>query len=137
MSQTLAATIHYLAEKVATVEGIRTVYENPPDNLAVFPCGVVYAVSGTFDAAPVDVDRSIHNINIEIHIAKRDLLQSLNLSEPFIEKVPSLFLSDPTLGSTAQTYLRISYLFGRMGWGNLDTVGVKFTFEGVKLQNPQ
>jgi hypothetical protein len=119
---------------VGAVSGIRAAPEYLPESINIFPYAVCYAGSGSYDFAPAGVMKGLHNIILEIHVARKDLPRDTEKVMDYADSIPLAIMHDPTLSATVSTIGRISYTFGGMQYGDQLTLGFRFTLENVKLQ---
>lgn len=137
---TLAAVISEIAADLCVLTGIRGAPANPPDQINAFPFIVTYARSGVIEAGPVALRRGLHNIVIELHVARRDLARDVAAAMEYADTVPNALLatlsySGDRFNNTVSTFERITYTFGPMQWGGIDTIGFRWTLENVKIQD--
>jgi hypothetical protein len=71
----------------------------------------------------------------EIHVSRALLAaavtQAMGLRDPFLQSL----IADPTLGDTVSTTNEIRRSFGRMEWGDVETIGYRFEID-VKVMIP-
>lgn len=131
--QTAIAHIQGLAEGLT---GIRQAPDFPPEQMNVFPFAVCYPAAGQFQAGPMGLMKGLHNLVVEIHVARKDLPRDVETALPFGELLAAAVLDDPTLGGTVDTVRAdegISYTFGALAWGGQETVGWRVIIP-VKIQ---
>ena len=131
--QTAIAHIQGLAEGLP---GIRQAPDFPPEQMNVFPFAVCYPAAGEFQAGPMGLMKGLHNLVVEIHVARKDLPRDVETALPFGEALAAAVMDDPTLGGTVDTVRAdegISYTFGALAWGGQETVGWRLTIP-VKIQ---
>ena len=126
----IAAAAAYVQSLAADITGIRDAPDYPPEQLNVFPVSVCYPASGEFRSGPAGLMKAIHNLVVEIHIARKDLQRDVENVLPYGESLAAAILADPTLGSTVDTVqadVGLTYTFGAMAWGRQATVGWRIT----------
>src|SRR5512139_3347037 len=128
---TLQAAIAKIQDIAGAVSGIRAAPEYLPETINIYPFLVCYAGSGSYEYAPAGVMKGLHNIILELHIARKDLPRDTEKAMPYADSIPLAIFHDPTLGGTVSTFGRISYTFGGMQYGDQMTLGFRFTLEGV------
>ena len=133
----LKDAIDEIIDELQTISGIRRVPEEPPENNSAFPFAVVYPGSGVYQFGPPPLMRALHEINIELHVARKDLPRDYLKVMDLIDTVPSeLWNLLRTSGfSNLETFGNINYLFGPLSWGTVDTLGVTYTMTEVKIQS--
>jgi len=130
----LQDAIAKVQELAGAVSGIRAAPEYLPESINIFPFLVCYAGSGSFEIAPAGVMKGLHNIILELHVARQDLPRDTKNVMQYSDSIPQAIMADPTLGGTVSTIGSISYTFGGMQYGTQQTLGFRFTIQSVKLQ---
>jgi len=132
---TLETACAAIATACAAVSGVRQAPALPPEQITAgnFPFVVTYPDSGTIGYNTPDDAIFLHNIIVEVHTARKDLPRDVDKIFPYIETIPAAIMADPTLSTNVQTIGEISYTFGEMNWGDLQTIGIRFTLSEVKL----
>jgi hypothetical protein len=118
---------------VAAVDGIRASPQYLPEAINIFPYSVCYAGNGSYDFGPSGVMKGLHNIILEIHVARKDLPRDTEKVMDYADSIPLAIMHDPTLGATVSTIGPITYTFGGMQYGDQLTLGFRFTISNVKL----
>lgn len=132
----LKDAIDEIIDELQTIEGIKRVPEEPPESNSAFPFVVVLPGTGDYHIGPPELMRGLHNVNIELHVARKDLprdyLQVMNL----IDTIPKeLYNKLRTSGfNYLSTFGQIDYIFGPLSWAAVDTLGVTYTIEDLKIQ---
>ena len=121
--------------EIRKVSGINSAPDFPPDKMAVYPFVVTYPESGTIDAVFGSGTKGLHNIVIEVHLARKMLAVTVENAIAFVDSVPdelfkSLYDGDYTKFDTFQ---RLTYELAAMEWGGIETLGIRFVMEGVKV----
>lgn len=129
----LADAIKALQGVVRDVAGIRNAPDYPEDGMNIFPYAVAYPVSGRFEPS-AGYYTVLHNIVIELHFARKNLPQDVEQALIYAESIPAAIMKDVQLGGKIQTISGITYVFGPLEWGGLDTIGYRWTLTDVKLQ---
>lgn len=134
---TLQSALEEIMRIVAGVPGIQKAPALPPESLGVFPYAVGYPGSGELDNAPPDVMTGLHDVVLEVHVARKDLPADAARVLPYADAVPAalyLALRDGHFRSL-QTFRTITYQFGGMAYNGIQTLGYRFTLQGVKIQS--
>ena len=136
MTDQLQLAIENILEIVTgDVSGIRAAPKYLPEAINVYPTLVCYAGSGYIEGGnPAGSMRGMHNIILELHIAGGDLPRTQADSMSYASSIPAALLNNPTLNSTVSTFGRITYIFGSMVYGKINTIGFRWTIEDVKIQ---
>ena len=136
----LKDAIDEVIDELQTISGIRRVPEEPPENNNAFPFAVVYPTTGVYRFGPPPLMRALHNINIELHIARKDLPRDYVDVMALIDEIPKEiwnklrtgdFSNLSTIGGSEDG---IDYVFGPLSWGTVDTLGVTYTLRDVKIE---
>lgn len=123
---------------VSNITGIRSAPVYAPDIANILPMAIAYPENGEYNHFTGGAYTALHNIVIELHFPRTDLVKAIKSSIEFIDTIPAALIADPTCGNVVQTFENITYTYGSMTWGeganNLTTFGVRFTLNNVKLQ---
>jgi len=132
---TIEAAITQAMAYVGAVSGILQAPDPPIEQPGEFPFAVGYPGDGTFEGGPAGATTALHNIVIELHVARKDLPTDYSRAIPYVDSIPATLLSNLSSkwGSTISTFARISYRWGEMDYGGQKTLGIQFTVEGVKI----
>ena len=129
--------VDQLQAEVRDVAGIRAAPDEPPDSMNHFPFAVCHARSGHYHLGTTDQVNGIHEIWLEVHIARTQLDRDVQAVMDFGDTIPMAIWSAYEAGTLTalKTFQGISYEFGPMLWGGVPTLGFRFTIEGVKTQD--
>jgi hypothetical protein len=119
---------------VGAVSGIRAAPDYPPESINVFPFAVCYPGTGRIIIEPAGVMKGLHEIVLEIHVARKDLSRDVQAAIPFVDSIPLALCGDVTFGGTTSTWGAIRYQFMPLGWNGVETIGWRFWIESVKVQ---
>ena len=138
MANTLQQAIIELQQVIDSVAGIRKVPTYATEEIPVFPFVQIYPESGEIDTKIVGSKTGLHNIIIELHVARKDLPRDIQKSIGFVDSIPTALFTDLFSGasstfSAVQTWDTISYSYGALNWGNKKTFGIRFTMSNVKV----
>lgn len=125
-----------IVDELQTISDIRRVPDAPPENNSQFPFAVVYPISGIYTQGPAMVMTGLHSVNIELHVSRKDLPRDFALVMDLIDQIPQelmALLNDGGFTNLA-TFGEIPYTFGPLSWAGVDTLGVTYTIENVKVQ---
>jgi hypothetical protein len=118
---------------VSDISGIRSAPEDPPDNASVYPFAVCFPEGGNFTGND-DAGKDFHDLVLQIHGTRKDLPRDYAAVIGYIEDVGHALRDDPTLGDNVETIVgEITYSFGVMQWGGVETLGPQFKFT-VKIR---
>ncbi len=132
---TLAQVIERVAAVMSSVPGIRRAPVNPEEQMNVFPFAVVYPADGDNTFGTPGERLALDSIAIEIHVARKDLPRDIQSALPFVDSIPDALMADMVAtqwAGTIDTFESISWTFGPLGWGGMDTLGFRFTVGGIK-----
>jgi hypothetical protein len=138
MSSPLQLVVEAVADKLGGLTGIKGCPDSPPDQINMYPFIVIYAATGDITGGSLSnntgIMKGLHNIAIELHIARKNLAYDILTAMQYSDSIPNALWKDPTLNGTASTFGNISYTFSAMNWGGIDTVGFRFIMEEVKVE---
>src|SRR3989304_8711270 len=122
---------------IRSLSGIKLAPASPPEQASDFPFVTGYPGDGEHIETPAGLRTGLHNVIIELHVARRDLPFDYALAIPFVDSIPNLLFSNLTSkwAGKISTFDRISYRWGEMEWGSQKTLGIQFTVQGVKIQS--
>ena len=133
LDDAITAAIGY----VGGLTGIKLAPTEPPEKIGDFPFVAGYPADGEWRETPAGLKTGLHNVIIELHVARKDLPFDYALAIPFVDSIPNVLMSNLTdkWDSTISTFDRITYRWGEMEWGSQKTLGLQFTVQGVKIQS--
>jgi len=126
-----------IIDELQTISGIRYA----PDELVEsaneqFPFAVVYPLTGRYTVGPSTLMKGLHGINIELHVARKDLPRDFSTVMKLIDEIPyqiDKLRKDGKL-TAMSTFGDITYTFGPLSWSGVETLGVTYTIEEVKVE---
>lgn len=138
---TLEAAIDGVQTAVGAVTGIKSAPANPPESAAEFPFVVTYTRGGTLLLNTHGDYRGLHNIVVELHIARKWLPEDVATALPFFELVSKKLFGN--LKDNDEAYEEIPYTFGALTWGTTEdeegnevpvqTIGFTWELREVKV----
>ena len=138
---TLQQAIDEIAADLGALTGIRGAPDEAPEQISVFPFLVTYASSGEWESDVPGNKRGLHTITVELHVARKDLPRDIAGAMAYSDSIPNALLkaiattAGDRFNNTIQTFNRVTYTFGTLGWAGVDTIGFRFRIEGVKMQS--
>jgi hypothetical protein len=125
-----------IVDELQTISGIRRVPENPPESNEQFPFAVVYPLTGMYVGGATGVMKGLHSINIELHVARKDLPRDFSQVMGLIDTIPLELMRLRNAGSLTNiaAFGPIDYTFGPLSWAGNETLGVTYTIGEVKLE---
>lgn len=132
----LKDAIAEIIDELQTISGIRRVPDAPPENNEQFPFAVVYPLNGTYQQEMTHFLKGLHSINIELHVARRDLPRDYAQVMELIDTIPYELTKKLKDGgySNLATLGVIEYVFGPLEWAGVMTLGVTYTVNNVKIE---
>ena len=134
---TLEAFIDELITVVSGVSGIRSVPNDPPNQIHSTPTVVIYSTIGRAKQAPPDVVTTWDDVTLAVLVPLTDLPRRNAQMLQFRDSVPQAIytaLKDGTL-TTMQDMREIEHTYGAVTWGGKEMFGYLFTIKSVKQQN--
>ena len=130
-----------IAAVVGGVTGIRYASDTPPENNNTWPIAVVFPLSGNQAAGPIGTRRGLHNIVIDVLIAKQQstLPRRLEFLVPLLDSIPAALLAEVTdsgdrFSSTIDTFAQINYQWIPItDYTGTPCEGYRFTMTDVKI----
>ena len=125
-----------IIDELQTIQAIRRVPDEPPENNEQFPFAVVYPLTGLWTQGPAQLMKGLHGINIELHVARKDLPRDFTKVMDLIDEIPYQLMKLLNDGgySHLSTFGVIEYTFGPLSWAGVDTLGVTYTITEVKVE---
>ncbi len=137
---TLATVIDQVQAYMRTLSGIRAAPDEMPERVNVFPFVIARPGDGTWEFGADGTKKGLHNIVVELHVARKDLPRDIATALPYCDSVPNLLmnklLNDNKWNGTIDTFRDITYRFTVWEWSpELKTIGFEFTIHDVKVQS--
>ncbi len=125
---TLEAAVNAMVVAVRTLDGLRKMYDNPPESLSEFPCGLAYIKGGEYIAG--GAPHGNHIITVDIYESRSILPQSVDRAKQWPDKMRTLLAANLQLGGAAshvgnQTRF-FSYEAMAMQYNDMLYYGVRF-----------
>lgn len=135
MASQLRQVVEQIADAVRAVEGIRSVPNSPPDSASAFPFVVVYPANGVNLWNTAEDLRSLHDIKIDLHLARRDLAFDTKTAIDFAEAIPNAIAYAFKNGDmpAATTIGDFDYTFSNLSYAGVETIGFSWTLNAVKI----
>ena len=134
---TLQQVIDDIQDATGALTGIRAAPDEPTDNAAAYPFVVAFAGTGRYELGSSEM-RGLHSVIVQLHVSHTNLPTDVATAMAYAKAIPnaifSAFITDQ-LNETAQAIGDISYTFGSMKYGEVDTLGFQFTVEGIKTRD--
>jgi len=138
MANEVDSACKQMIQYVRTLRGIREAPDYAPEEIGNYPFALAYPGGGVMDFGPANDRKGLHTLTLELHIARKDLSNDVKKAAPFVDSIPNLLMyklqNDNQWNGTISTFQRISYTFGSLGWNQIETFGVRFRVEEVKIQ---
>lgn len=134
---TLQDAIDQIVTAVRGIAGIRHSPDEPTDVIAVYPAVQTFSKSGSYKHAPIGVMTGLHDVTVELHIARNDLPRDVAAAMVYAKSIPNAILKAHKAGTltAVEEIGGIEYEFGPMTWAGTDTIGFRFTIHDVKTQD--
>lgn len=132
----LQDAVYEIAASMREVSGVKNAPNEPPENTENFPFVAVFPGTGLIRAEGHGDKTGLHNIDIELHVKRKDLPIDIRIATPFINSIANQILSDRQNGnySHINTFGDITYEFSPLMWGATKTLGYRITVNDVKLR---
>lgn len=132
----LQDAVYEIAASMREVSGVKNAPNEPPENTENFPFVAVFPGTGEIEALARGDKKGLHNIDIELHVKRKDLPIDMRVATPFIDKIADQILSDRQNNNYTHinTFGAITYEFAPLAWGATQTLGYRVTVNNVKLR---
>lgn len=131
---TQLAVIQAIQDTVITVTGIREAPDYPPEQINDFPFAVAFPAEGVHSFSVPGERLFLGSAILEIHVSRADLPTAVENSIGFGDSIPAALMADPTLSGTCDTFEDIQQFFGALNWGDIQTIGYRFTIRNIKIR---
>lgn len=138
---TLQQVIDEIQADLGALTGIRGAPDEAPEQINKFPFIVCYPLSGEWHSDIPGAKIGLHTIAIALHVARKDMPRDIQKAMAYAESIPNALLkvvatqSGDRFNNKIETFDRITYTFGSIGYGGTDTIGFVFQIQGVKMQS--
>jgi len=112
-----------------TLPGMRAAPERPQEQIHAWPVAFTFFSNGRENKSSATRRVKLYTYVTEIHVSRTDLGRDIANSEPYIESFPTALWADPTLGGAVATINEIRATYGPLGWGGMETFGVRFEID--------
>ena len=132
----LQSAIYEIQAKMREVSGVKNAPNEPPETTDNFPFVATFPGTGEVGAVAHGDKRGLHNVNIELHVTRKDLPLDMRKAVPFVDLITDKLLSERQAAEFTEfdTFGSISYEFAPMAWGNVETLGYRFTINELKIR---
>ena len=117
------------------VSGVKFAPPEPPENVPQYPFVVTYPASFTITQGPQGMLTYLHDIRVELHIARKDLPVDVGAALGYSESIPNAFVGALNDNEAAQG--SVVGTFGALGWTgdeSTDSIGFSWTITKIKIQ---
>ena len=132
---TLQDAIEHIAHVIGGIDGIRSAPAYPEEQLNVFPFAATYPGEGEASFGVAGERLNLDTIIVELHVARKDLPRDMEKALPYVDSIPNEIMDellDNKLSATVDTFESITWTFGALNWGGQETLGFRFTINGIK-----
>ena len=125
-----------IVDELRKISDLRRVPDEPPESNSQFPFAVVYPLRGSYQGGPPGLMKGLHGIVIELHVARKDLPRDYSTVIDLIDQIPEQLLSGLKNArfDELDTFGLIEYEFGPLNYAGVDTLGVAYIMQNVKIQ---
>lgn len=120
-----------LQTAIGQISGIKSAPSYPTEQAPDFPFVVTYPGGGESAVEPAGSFTALHTVLVELHVARKDLPQDVATSLGKFEAL--LTCLHDTLGDNAVGHKEVNWDFTEMQWGDVQTLGYRFSIAGVKI----
>lgn len=130
----LSLLLNKIMAQVAEIDGIRSVYECPPEEVGPTPVAVAYPESGMTTTEFHNEKLDLVSVVVEVMVPRNDLAKDVAKVVAFHDSVLNALVKDPKFDGAADTFDYIEWTFGPLAWGEIEMVGYKFIIRGIKIR---
>ena len=137
MAGELDAALTELTELIRTIDGLRNVPDESPENPSVYPLGVSAPLEGSWIKESSGQVKGLHTIQLGVYVPRKDLPRDIESIKHFGELVKDKLLSDTTFNwsGTIDTIVNeITYTFGSLDYAGHQLIGWTFRIP-VKIKS--
>jgi hypothetical protein len=128
---TLATVLGLLQTAMSNITGIKYAPDYPTEQAAQFPYVVTFPVAFRGQVNTPEDFRMLYDIRVELHIAHKDLYEDVKRLLDFPEAGANALFN--ALVDNNQAHEGIEGGFGKLEWGDTETIGFWWTVLGVKI----
>lgn len=88
---------------LSTMTGIERWYDDPPESLNQFPCGLSYASNGEMSVASFGASKALHTITFEVHHARTISQEAIDAAKVWPDRVLAKLAANPSLNGACDT----------------------------------
>ena len=133
---TIETIVADIQSTITAVSGIKKAPALPPEQIPpdMFPFVIAFPDTGTISAHTNTDAVILCSVVVELHVSRKDLAFDTDKIYPYFEDIPEALYADTTFGGTADTFGNISWEFGELNWGEVPTIGIRFTINDLKYK---
>jgi len=138
---TLQQVIDEIQADIRALSGIRAAPDEAPEQINIFPFVVAFPGPGTWSSDIPGNKINLASVVVELHVARKDMAKDIQAAMVYENSIPNVLLkavastAGDRFNNTVSTFDNITYTFGSLGWGGMDTFGFRWTINGIKLQS--
>lgn len=137
MANEVANAVAAVQDVMGAIPGIRKAPDTPPDQINMYPFSIAYPTNGEWRRTRPGTREGVQTIVVELHVTSRtDLAKDVALSLPYVDSVCQALLANLTMDGTIFDLNNISYVFGPLAWGGINTIGFRFTLRANMIADP-
>lgn len=130
----ITSVIRAIQDITGSIPGIAQAPDMPTESPTAFPFVICYPATGEFEGFPAGTITGLHNINVELHINRKNLPIDVEKIQRYMESIPKAIKASYNLSGTCQTMGKITYQIRSVTWGNIDTIAIVYTIQQIKIQ---
>lgn len=128
--------INYVQDLWLTISGVKAAPDVPPESINQFPIAVTYEQSGNVvisDMYSGSWGEETGVIVSELHLTRQNLPTAVGAAMAYRNAFLNKLRAAPNLNGTVMMIERLEWQFGKLEYGEIETLGYKFEI-GVKLE---
>jgi hypothetical protein len=116
-----------------TLPGVKEAPVDPPESANQFPFAVSFVTAGSWHVESQDFSHALITFATEIHVARTNLPRDIQIALPLFEGFLRALLKDQTLNGNVDTIGTVTFAFGRLEYGGIETIGWRFDTGETKI----
>ena len=136
MALNLSDIYQEIVNELKNLPDLRRVPDKPPDSNNQFPFAFVVVNAGEITMASEGFYTALYDINIELHIERKDLPRSYGTAINLMQDIPEQLLSGLINNrfTAGFTWRSTSFVYANFDFGGIETIGAIFTMNDAKIQ---
>lgn len=133
MANEIENVIEQLGVILGVMDDLERWYDDPPESISEFPCGLAYVESGEIKTVSSGWGQGLHTFRVALYLNRQVLPDAVDAAKPWPYRVFAALAAEQTLNGTVDAILwPLTYRVGPLAYGKDTHLGILFTL-GVKI----